>query len=234
MKKYPFYKQLDVMDCGPTCLRMVAKFYGKDHSAIKLRAYCNIFKQGVSMGAISNAGERIGFNTIGIRIGLKGLIERSVPLPCILHWNHNHFVVLYHIKNYRSGNPKFIIGDPGTKGILVVDKETFVKCWLGDAEESTAMLLETTSNFFKQEEDILDSKEGLVSWSMLWQYLKQHKRYFFQILLGLFAASLFQLVLPFLTQAIVDRGVNMQDINFVYIALAAQLVLLVARFIIEF
>lgn len=221
------------MDCGPTCLRMVAKYYGKEFSIIKLRKYCDVQKQGVSMAGISNAAEHIGMNTLGVRIGLAELYDKDVPLPCILHWNQNHFIVLYKIKSN-----KFTIGDPASGSVLIIDKETFVKCWLGDeGKESMALLLETTPKFNEQDDDIEhadDRKADKVSWGMLWQYLRQHRRYFFQILLGLLAASLFQLLLPFLTQGIVDKGVNMQDINFVYVALVAQLVLLIARSIVEF
>jgi ATP-binding cassette subfamily B protein len=234
LKKYPFYKQLDAMDCGPTSLRMVAKYYGRDQSIVKLRQYCDIQKQGVSMAGISDAAEQIGMNTLGIKISLKELIAKEAPLPCILHWNQNHFIVLFHIKGAASQNPAFIIGDPAQDAILTIDKETFVRCWLGDTEESTALLLETTPAFFKQEEDMEEEKTQLVSWGMLWQYLAHHKRYFFQIFLGLIAVSLFQLLIPFLTQGIVDKGVNMQDLSFVYIALIAQLILLVAKFVVEF
>ncbi len=219
------------MDCGPTCLQMVAKYYGKDVSINKLRQYCDIQKQGVSMLGIINAAEQIGFNALPVKFTFSDLIDRQAPLPCILHWNQKHFVVLYKIKKN-----KFYIADPGIDSKLIIDKATFIKCWLGNEfSESTAVLLETTAEFYSTDEDNHEDKQkNIVSWGMLWQYLKYHKRYFFQIFLGLIAASVFQLVLPFLTQGIVDRGINQHDMNFVYIMLIAQLVLLVARSIVEF
>jgi ATP-binding cassette subfamily B protein len=228
-KRFPFFKQLDAMDCGPTCLRMIAKYYGKDQPINKLRHYCDIQKQGVSMAGISDAAEQIGLNTLGIKIGLKDLLDKETPLPCILHWNHFHFIVLIKIEK-----DKFHIADPAEHSILTIDQDTFIKCWLGEAEKGTVLLLETTPAFYEQEESLEVEQQKLVSWGMLWNYVKQHQRYFFQILLGLIAASLFQLLIPFLTQGIVDKGVNMQDISFVYIALIAQMILLIARSVVEF
>jgi ATP-binding cassette, subfamily B, bacterial len=234
-QKYPYYRQLDVMDCGPTCLRMIAKHYGKEQNINKLRYYCDIQKQGVSMSGISTAAEIIGLNTLGIKLTLKELTEKKPPLPCILHWNNNHFVVLYKIKNKRTSSTKFVIGDPAERGVITIDFETFSKCWLSTGTEGTVLLLETTPAFYQHADDTeISDPQQTVSWNILWQYIAQYKKYFFQILLGLFAASLFQLLIPFLTQGIVDKGVNMQNLSFVYLILIAQLVLLLARAIVEF
>lgn len=225
--RFPFFSQTDMMDCGPTCLRIVAKYYGKDHGIVKLRKYCDAQKRGVSLLGISNAAEQIGFNTLGVRKPLAELSE--VPLPCILHWKQNHYIVLFKI-----GKNKFTIADPSTDGIMQVDKETFTSCWLGDHHESTALLFETTPTFYQQDEEIVEAKEKAVSWDLLFGYLKIHKRYFLQIILGLLAASLFQLLLPLITQGIVDKGVNVQNLNFVYLALIAQFVILISKFIVEY
>lgn len=231
--KYPHYRQLDAMDCGPTSLRMIAQFNGQDYNIDKLRKLSDIRKRGVSLLGISDAAEAIGFDTVGIKRSLQELLEDAIPLPCILHWNNNHFVVLYKIQRKNTAKPTFIIGDPAERGILTIDKETFVKCWLGGATEGTALLLETTPAFFKA--DSYDEPEQkTISWGILWQYISQYRKYFFQIILGLLAASLFQLLIPLLTQSIVDKGVNMQNLSFVYIVLIAQLVLLLARAIVEF
>jgi len=224
------------MDCGATCLRMVAKQYGREYSINKLRRICEIGKQGVSLYAISHAAEQIGFNTLGVKIKIEDL--REAPLPCILHWRNTHFVVLHqiHPKSIIQ-NPKFTIADPATDGIMKIDAETFRQCWIGDAgNEGVALLLEPAPAFSKNEEEYADEKENFqkITWGKLWGYLAQHKGYFFQIILGLLAASLFQLLIPFITQGIVDKGVNLQDISFVYIALIAQFVLLLARTVVEF
>ena len=110
IKPFPHYQQLDSMDCGPSCLRMIAKYYGRSYSLQNLRERSFITRQGVSMLGISDAAESIGFRTRGVRISLEQLIE-DVPLPCILHWNQDHFVVLYGIKKKRAGNI-FKISDP--------------------------------------------------------------------------------------------------------------------------
>lgn len=249
--KYTHFKQLDHMDCGATCLRMVAKQHGKEYSINKLRRICETGKQGVSMYAISNAAENIGFNTLGVKVKAQDLLE--APMPCILHWRNKHFVVLHKIKKsknrfllHRNDNRNnyslfnihysFVIADPATEGIMTLDYDTFKDLWHGkETSEGIALLLEPTPNLYKSEDEREDEKQNKqVTWSKLVSYLFQHKRYFFQILLGLGAASLLQLLIPFLTQGIVDRGVNMQNINFVYLALSAQFVLMLGRTIIEF
>lgn len=101
MKRFPHYIQLDAMDCGPSCLRMIAKYYGKTYSLQTLRARSFITREGVSMLGISDAAEFIGFRTSGVRITFKQLVE-DVPLPCILHWNQNHFVVCYDIVKRKT------------------------------------------------------------------------------------------------------------------------------------
>lgn len=216
------------MDCGATCLRMVAKQYGKEYSINWLRRICETNKQGVSMYSISNAAEQIGFNTLGVKAKAEDLIE--LPLPCILHWNNSHFVVLYKVKN-----SKFTVADPATNGTMVLDEDHFRELWHGrENKEGIALVLEPTPDFYKAEDEQIERVSKKITWTTLFSYLLQHKAYFFQILLGLFAASVFQLLIPFLTQGIVDRGVNMQDMNFVYIALAAQFVLMLGRTIVEF
>jgi len=233
--KYTFYKQLDVMDCGATCLRMVAKQYGRDYSINKLRRICETGKQGVSLYAISHAAGQIGFNTLGVKTRIEDLPE--APMPCILHWQDSHFIVLHQIKQTRAGiqRARFTIADPASKGLMTLDYNSFKELWLGkEKQEGVALLLETTPDFHKTEEERAGQQKNKVGWNTLFGYLLQHKAYFFQVVLALGAASLFQLLIPFLTQGIVDRGVNMQDLNFVYLALAAQFILILARTLVEF
>ncbi|RYD96227.1 MAG: peptidase domain-containing ABC transporter [Sphingobacteriales bacterium] len=233
--KYTFYKQLDVMDCGATCLRMVAKQYGRDYSINKLRRICETGKQGVSLYAISHAAEQIGFNTLGVKTRIEDLQEAH--MPCILHWQDSHFIVLHKIKGSGSGihRASFTIADPASNGLMSIDYNSFKEMWLAkDTQEGVALLLETTPDFHKTEEALYEQKKNKIGWHTLFGYLLQHKAYFLQVLLGLGAASLFQLLIPFLTQGIVDRGVNMQDISFVHVALAAQFMLMLARTLVEF
>lgn len=225
------------MDCGATCLKMVAQQYGREYSINELRRICETGKQGVSLYAISNAAEQIGFHTLGVKTTAVDLKE--APLPCILHWNNSHFVVLHKISNPKAilQQSVFWVADPATEGILKLDAETFMQMWQGtERNPGIALLLEPSPGFKEKEEDSPqeDAQDKKVSWNKLFGYLYQHKGYFFQILLGLLAASLFQLLIPFLTQGIVDKGVNTQDLNFVYIALTAQFILMLGRTIVEF
>ncbi|OJV51009.1 MAG: ABC transporter ATP-binding protein [Bacteroidetes bacterium 43-16] len=235
--KYAFYKQLDQMDCGATCLRIIAKQHGKDYSINKLRRICETGKQGVTMAAIGDAAEKLGINTLEVRTTAEKI--RTDPMPCILHWNSDHYVVLHKVTNPTSKIERsvFWIADPATEGLMKLDADTFMSLWHGNQNNiGIAMLLEPTPDFGKTTEDleIEQNQNKAISWSKLLGYLYQHKGYFLQIVLGLLAASLFQLLIPFLTQGIVDKGVNTQDINFVYIALAAQFVLMLGRTVVDF
>lgn len=228
-KAFPHYQQLDSMDCGPSCLRMIAKHYGRSYSLQSLRERSFITRQGVSMLGISDAAENIGFRTQGVRISLSQLIE-NVPLPCILHWNQNHFVVLYSIKkkkNKFSENEKYFfeISDPA-KGKYPIDKVNFEKCWFSTREEGkdsgTALLLTPTPEFFTQIDDEEQQKKNL---SFYLRYLFPYKSQLCQLIVGMLLGSILSLILPFLTQAVVDQGIGNSNLNFITLILIAQLVL---------
>lgn len=217
------------MDCGPTCLRMIARHYGKDISIIKLREAAQISKEGVSLLGISKAAEKIGFKTLGAKITFEQLDE-DVALPCIVHWQQNHFIVIPPQEyNRNKKNCKILVADPG-KGLVKIDKAAFLKDWLGDGQEGVVMTLDPTEAFYDQEED----QQQAVSWHTLLFHLKQHKKYFLQVVAGLLAGSLLQLIFPFLTQSIVDTGINTHNLQFIYIVLAAQFMLFFARTVIDF
>ena len=230
---FPLYKQLDAMDCGPTCLRMVAKYYGRSISMDYLRNKSEYGKQGVSMLGLADAAESIGLKTVGAKLTFDQLIN-DAPLPAIIHWDQYHFVVLAP----GSKKNKLIIADPAN-GLIKLDKENFLKHWISTNEEETgkgtALLLETTP-LFKQIDfaDTEQTQKTKIGWNFLFSYLKEHKTYFFQILLGLLIGSMLQLVFPYLTQSIVDTGINTQNINFIQIVLAAQLMLLFSQTVVEF
>ncbi len=225
---FPFFRQYDAMDCGPTCLRMLAKYYGKDISILQLRAAAKISREGVSLLGISEAAEKIGFKTLAAKLSFSQL-DTDAPLPCILHWDQNHFVVLPPQNFKNKKNEKILIADPSI-GLIKIDKKTFLEKWLGNRKEGIVLLLETTPDFEKQE----NQKANTVSWSTLLFYVKQHKKYFTQVFIGLLVGSLLQLIFPFLTQSIVDTGINTRNLNFIYIVLSAQLMLFIARTAIEF
>jgi ATP-binding cassette subfamily B protein len=228
------------MDCGPTCLRMVAAHYGRVFSLEGLREKSLITREGVSMLGISEAAEHIGFRTTGVKVSFEDLCE--APLPCIVHWNQQHFVVVYDIKAPSSrfsifpspqgegsglrgdGGEVIYIADPAA-GKLKYTREEFCRCWISTKNEGkdvgVALLLEPSPDFYDQGDEKV-SKKGF---SFLFSYLRPYKKLIVQLFLGLLFGSLLQLMLPFLTQSIVDFGISAQNIGFVYLVLIAQLVL---------
>ncbi|WP_430906940.1 peptidase domain-containing ABC transporter [Maribacter sp. 2-571] len=221
-KQFPFYRQLDQMDCGPTCLRMVAKYHGKAYSLDFLRKKANITREGVSMGGIAEAAEEIGFHTLAVSLDFETLDE-EVPLPCIAHWRQRHFVVVYEIKK-----DTVYVADPA-HGLVKYKKADFLEGWLGknagERTEGYLLLLETTPRFF--ENDIEEKSE--YGFKFLFWYFKPYKKYIGQLFLGLLVGSLLQLIFPFLTQAVVDYGINYQNLHFIYLILAAQLMLFISQ-----
>lgn len=226
--QFPHYTQIDLADCGPTCLRMIAKHYGKVYSAEMLRKHSYISREGVSMLGISDAAEYIGFHTLGVKITFEQLV-RDGTFPCILHWNQNHFVVCYRIKKRRDGDYYIHISDPATQRLCFSKKE-FLKCWISTKEKGrdcgTALMLEPGVEFGEREDDIVTGKHSL---GYFLRYLKPYKSQFVQLMMGLLVGSVLQLIFPFLTQAMVDWGIERGDMNVIALILIAQLVLFVVQ-----
>ena len=223
MKKFPFYKQSDQKDCGPTCIKIIAKYYGKIISIKELRYLSETTRSGSSLTGLSNAVKKVGFKSLGVKISLEKLKE--APLPCILHWNKNHYVVLY--KNKKE---KYYISDPAY-GRLEYNQDEFLKNWIGNNAhsntiEGVCLLLEPTNKFYTNG---FDDRELKMSFSILFQYLFRYKKFIIQLIIGLIIGSLLQLIFPFLTQSIVDVGIKNQDINFIYLILVAQLSLFIGK-----
>ncbi len=229
--KFPHYSQHDAMDCGPTCLRMVAAHYGRIYSLENLREKSLITREGTSMLGISEAAENIGFRTTGVKVSFEEL--KTAPLPCIVHWNQQHFVVVYDIKapskpslssRRGAGGEVVFIADPAA-GKVKYTSEEFCRCWLSTKNEGVdvgvALLLEPTPDFYKMEDEKVNRK----GFSFLFSYLRPYKSLVVQLFLGLLFGSLLQLMLPFLTQSIVDFGISAQNIGYIYLVLIAQLVL---------
>jgi ATP-binding cassette, subfamily B, bacterial len=229
LKKFPFYKQLDQMDCGPTFLRMVAKFYGKSYPLTFLRDSTFISREGVSLLGISEAAEKIGFRTIGVKLPFNRFITEA-PLPCIVHWNQNHFAVVHKVTKKNIW-----VADPAS-GHLKYSVEEFAKSWLSSVESGTAtgvaLLLEPAPKFYESEERAKLSKGH--GFAQLFEYVKNYRRFIVQLIIGLVVGSLIQLILPFLTQSIVDVGINTRNINFIYLVLLGQLMLFVSRTGVDF
>ena len=228
MNVFQFYKQLDSMDCGPTCLRMVAKAYGKSYSLSFLREKSYIDKAGVSLKGISEAAELIGLRTLAVKIPTKAVKNESslfeAPMPSILHWNQNHFVVIYKINRTHVW-----IADPSDGKHKMTIKD-FEKSWISDGNEGIALLLEPTNEFNSIDVEQSDQK----GFRFLFQYLRPHKKLMFQLIIGLLLGTIFQLIFPFLTQSLVDIGIDTKNYNFVVIVLTGQLALFVGSTLVRF
>ncbi|WAC42187.1 cysteine peptidase family C39 domain-containing protein [Pedobacter sp. SL55] len=223
-KKFPFYKQLDEMDCGPTCLRMVAAHYGKTISGDVLRERASLTRLGVSMAGISQAAEMVGLQSLVIHSTYK-MISEEVPLPCIAHWRERHFIVVYKIsKNF------VYVADPAF-GLIKYTIEEFKKGWLSsslivkDDTEGILLALEPTQEFLDDEDEI--SKNSNIAF--LKPFIRPYRKLIVQLIIGLFIGSLIQLILPFLTQSIVDVGISQNNLNFINLVLIGQLVLFLAQ-----
>ncbi|TKC08002.1 peptidase domain-containing ABC transporter [Pedobacter polaris] len=224
-KAFPYYKQPDQMDCGPTCLRMIAKHYGKNFSLQRLREICGLNKEGVSLLGISEAAEKIGFRTTGATVSFESLTGLEYPL--ILHWRQNHFVVLYCIKKKY-----YHVADPG-KGLLTYTESEFLQNWgtkNNGENEGIVLTLAPTPEFYLHEGD----KEQKLGLAYLFGYLRNYRQLILQLFIGLGVGSLLQLILPFLTQSLVDTGINTRNLNFIYIILIAQSMLFLGRMSVEF
>lgn len=219
------------MDCGPTSLRMVAKHHGKSYSLQKLRELSHIDREGVSLLGISHAAETIGLKSLAVKTTLAQLAE-DAPVPFIAHWRQEHFVVVYKIKKKRNGYTIYI-ADPAS-GKVKLNEEEFLKSWASDEKDGEklgiSLLLETTPEFFTEKDEKLN-REGF---AYLFKYLFKYKKLLIQLALGFLIGSLLQLIFPFLTQSIVDYGINNRDIDFIYLILAGQLMLFFSQTIVNF
>jgi len=224
---FPFVKQPDAMDCGPACLKMVAGFYKKNFSFESLRKRCYITREGVSFLGLSEAADSLGFRTLGVKIPFE-LLTENVPLPCIVHWKQRHFIVIYKIKN-----DKIWAADPAL-GLVKYNREEFIRSWastLSDGKPAgLVLIIEPTPALFDKETEH-ENSEGF---RFLFKYFRLYRKYFIQLVLGLLLGSCIQLIIPFLTQSIIDIGLNNNDIGFIYLILFAQLSLVIGRMSVEF
>lgn len=278
MASFPYYMQLDQMDCGPTCIRMISKYYGKSYNLQSLREKASIGKEGATLLGLSQAAEAIGFRTMGAKISFDKL-TKDVPLPCIVHWQQNHFVVIHDINIKRSGSwmVKFTggfksptlnlnnlersfnfvskeeilippttsskikeeiqgvvsIADPA-KGLVNLSVDEFCEGWLSTRSDGQAegvvLLLDPSPAFYEGE----DEKDESYGFKKLLAYLLQYKKLLFQLILTLVVASGLQLLFPFLTQSVVDVGINTHNVPFIYLVLGAQIMLMAGRLTVDF
>jgi ATP-binding cassette subfamily B protein len=224
---FPFVKQPDAMDCGPACLKMIAGFYKMSFSLESLRKKCYITREGVSFLGLSEAADSLGFKTIGVKIPYEMLVE-NVPLPCIVHWRQKHFIVIYRIKN-----DKIWVADPAV-GLVKYTREEFIRNWaytITDTKQAgLVLIIEPTPALFENKNE----REKTSGFKFLFKYFRLYRKYVFQLVIGLLLGSCIQLVIPFLTQSIIDIGLNNNDIGFIYLILFAQLALVCGRMSVEF
>lgn len=231
---FPSHIQHDAMDCGPASLQMIASYYGKDFSLEELRNLTYTGKDGVSLFAISEASGQIGFKTIGGKITFEKL-EKQALLPCIVHWKQEHFVVVYKIrkKGIFQRENKIYVADPAY-GKVTYTEDEFKKYWFSThsdgQERGVVLLLEPTPDFFNKKTEPCDKK----SFKFLFSYFLKYRKFFSQLVIGLLLGSLLQLIFPFLTQSIVDTGIQNKNISFIYLVLLAQLMLIISRMSVEF
>ncbi len=224
--KFPFFKQPDINDCGPTCIKIISKFYGKDISVQKIRSLSESTRAGSNLLGLSNAAESLGFKTLGLKVSLQDLIDEQ-PFPSIIHWNKHHFVVVYKIKKKKD---YFIhISDPAF-GLVTYTEKEFLKLWIGDGatrdtEDGLTLLMEPTAVFSKLESDKFNNSGN----TFFLKYILKYKSLLFQLFLGLLMGSLLSLVFPFLTQSMVDVGIKDKNIRFVYLILLAQMMLFLGK-----
>jgi len=224
---FPFVKQPDAMDCGPACLKMVSAFYKKNFSLETIRRKCYITREGVSFLGLSEAAESLGFKTLGVKISFE-MLEEKVPLPCVVHWRQRHFIVVYKIRKDTvwAADPAF--------GLVRYTREEFMRNWastLSDGKPAgLVLILEPAPALYEKENDV-EKPQGF---RFLLKYFRLYKKYLFQLILGLFIGSLIQLIIPFLTQSIIDTGINNNDLGFIYLVLFAQLALITGRMSVEF
>lgn len=231
MHSFPLTLQHDSMQCGIACLQMICKYFGRDYTLSALSKHCFATTEGVSLLGISEAADTLGLHTLSARATVDELAEN--PLPAILHWNQNHFVVLYKVKKGR----KFYISDPA-KGRITYGYDEFIAHWASTLSygrpTGIVMFFEMTPAFFEFKMDGMTDASERRSFRFLFGYIKKYRKYFLQIVIGLILGSGMQLVLPFLTQAIVDEGIKGKDLNIIWLILLGQLMLTASRTTIDF
>ncbi len=232
LKHFPHYQQINAFDCGPTSLRMIAKYYGIDYSTEMLRRHCHVSRRGVNMLGVSECAQYIGFDTVGVKMTFEQLAEEGV-FPCILHWNQNHFVVCYGIEK-NDNKYKIHISDPASQR-LTYTREEFERCWIGsNADKDSygmALMLEPGDDFGKIEDEYRKNSRSMLSFA---KYFTPYRSMIGQLVLAMLVGSVIQMVLPFLSQAMVDRGINGRNLNIITLILFAQLGFFIATLSIDY
>jgi ABC-type bacteriocin/lantibiotic exporters, contain an N-terminal double-glycine peptidase domain len=218
LRSFPHEFQMDAKDCGPACLKIIAKYYGKYYSQQYLRDLCGITREGVSLLDISYAAEKIGLRTGFVKVTIDSLAAK-VPLPAIIHWDNDHFIVVY-----KTTKNKVYVSDPA-KGLLSYTHEQFKDKWYKENENfGIVMAIEPMANFKQIEAQ--ERIERLKSFENLFSYFTPYKKSFGVLFFIMLVATLLQAVLPFISKAVIDTGIYTRDITFINMVLVANIVLL--------
>jgi ATP-binding cassette subfamily B protein len=225
LRSFPTERQLDMMDCGPACLKMIAKHYGKFYSLQYLRDKCGITKEGVSFDDISHAGEAIGLRTLSLKCTLEDLLDR-VPLPAIIHWNNSHFVVVYAVKKQSDSKKVVLVSDPA-KGHIKYDMAEFASKWIkAGTTKGILMAIEPQAEFYeKNGEEKLSRKKTLENFI---GYFRPYKKSFINLFVVMLLVTILQGLLPFISKSVIDVGIQTQDIDFINIVLVANIAIIVS------
>lgn len=225
-RKFPFYKQPDAMDCGPVCLKIITAYYGKTFPLSHFRKLCSIGKQGTTMANMIVASKALGFKTLAAELPYPQLLNK-VTLPCILHWEKEHYVVLYRISDKYAW-----LSDPAMSGKLKIKIKDFLHSWqIAEGSDIGRVLLLESTPAFEDQQSIAEQPASL--WSLL-PYLKLHRKSLVPIGLSLVLASVFSLIIPLLTQLIVDKGINGKNTNLLFLICIGQLMLFSGRMLMDF
>ncbi|MFW6370875.1 MAG: peptidase domain-containing ABC transporter, partial [Bacteroidota bacterium] len=220
LKRFPVEYQLDLMDCGPACIKIIAKYFGKYYSLQILRDLCGITREGVSFLDISYGAEKVGLHTLAIKPTMEELYKK-VPLPCIIHWRESHFIVVYKVTKKH-----IYVSDP-SKGLLSYTHEEFSKGWLKNEEDrGAAMVVEPMSDFLQR--DLEEKTERKKTFENVLGYLKPYKRNFTTILVVMLIATALQGILPFISKAVIDVGIQTHDLNFIHLVLIANIIIILS------
>jgi ATP-binding cassette subfamily B protein len=219
-KVFPFEHQLDAMDCGPACLKIVAKYYGKYYSLQHLRDLCGLTRAGVSFLDLSYGAEKIGLHTLAVNANIKTLHEK-VPFPCIIHWKNSHFIVVY-----KTTKTRVYVSDPA-QGLLSYTREEFKEGWYKKSEENGAILaIEPMADFLQR--DLEERTERVKTFENIISYFVPYKKHFVTIIFVMLIATVLQGLLPFISKAVIDVGIYTRDVDFINIVLIGNIVIIIS------
>ncbi|MDB5146268.1 MAG: transporter ATP-binding protein [Mucilaginibacter sp.] len=218
LKSFPTDRQLDMMDCGPSCLKIIAKHYGKYYSLQHLRDKCGVSREGVSFLDLSYAGESIGLRSMATSSTIEDLTH-IVPLPAIIHWDNSHFVVVY-----KVSAKKVYLSDPA-KGLVSYPVRDLERYWYDESRERGSVLIIEPQADFKQREagDRIERKKTIEN---IISYFTPYKRSFLNVFVVMLVATLLQAFLPFISKAVIDIGIHTNDLHFINIVLIANITII--------